>query len=66
MEKLIKNAIQCKECGDIIESTHTHNFVRCSCGSCAVDGGLEYQRILCKNRDVFVNLAVYEKTDKNK
>ena len=39
MEKIIRNVIQCKHCGDIIESTHVHDFKFCSCKSCAVDGG---------------------------
>ena len=39
MQMIIKNAIQCKLCGDIIESTDRHNYVECKCGACAVDGG---------------------------
>lgn len=42
MCKIIKNAVQCKHCGDIIESKHCHDYVTCSCGCCSVDGGLEY------------------------
>ena len=42
MKKLIKNAIQCLKCMDIIESKFQHDFKRCSCGSCSVDGGLVY------------------------
>ena len=42
--KIIKNAIQCKKCGDIIESKYTHDFKFCSCGACAVDGGHVYLR----------------------
>lgn len=38
--------IRCKECGDIIESKHVHDFVRCKCGSIAIDGGDDYMRIL--------------------
>ena len=26
MEKIITNKIRCKKCGDIIESTHRHDF----------------------------------------
>lgn len=37
--KIIKNCIKCKHCGDIIESTSTHDFKFCSCGKVAVDGG---------------------------
>lgn len=43
-ERIIKNAAKCKKCGDIIESKHTHDFVMCSCGSIAVDGGHDYLR----------------------
>ena len=39
---IIHNRIKCKRCGDIIESTHRHDFKWCSCGQCAVDGGHDY------------------------
>ena len=42
--KIIKNAIRCKKCGDIIESEYTHDFKRCACGACCVDGGRSYLR----------------------
>lgn len=61
MRKLIKNAIRCKHCGDIIESKSVHNFVQCSCGSCFVDGGLDYIRLGFKTSpdDDFENLCEY-------
>lgn len=37
--------IKCKKCGDIIQSMHRHNFVRCKCGSIFIDGGSEYVRM---------------------
>ena len=40
--KIIRNAIRCNICGDEIESKYRHNYVRCSCGACAVDGGHDY------------------------
>ncbi len=43
---ILKNRIKCKKCNDIIESRHTHDFVECKCGACAVDGGHEYLRRL--------------------
>lgn len=46
MEKIIRNVIRCKHCGDVIESRDAHDFVTCSCGCCSVDGGLEYLRRL--------------------
>lgn len=44
MQKIIRNAIRCKHCGDIIESISCHHFVVCSCGCCSVDGGHDYLR----------------------
>lgn len=41
---VLSNKIQCNRCGDIIESKHVHDFVMCSCGSCATDGGTSYMR----------------------
>ena len=41
---ITRNAIKCKKCGDIIESKYTHDYVSCSCGLCAADGGLDYLR----------------------
>lgn len=41
---LVKNAIKCKKCDEVIESKYTHDFKWCSCGSCAVDGGHDYLR----------------------
>lgn len=38
------NKCQCKKCGDIIESKHTHDFKWCKCKSIAVDGGKDYIR----------------------
>jgi len=44
MHKIIRNAIQCKHCGDTIESENVHGYVTCSCGACSVDGGHDYLR----------------------
>lgn len=46
---IIRNAIRCRHCGDVIESRSVHDFKYCSCGACAVDGGLEYLRRCAKN-----------------
>ena len=48
---LIRNRIKCNHCGDIIESTFTHDFRRCKCGAVAVDGGLDYAKRLYKSDD---------------
>jgi hypothetical protein len=39
-----RNRARCKLCGDIIESTHLHDFVWCSCHAIFVDGGTDYRR----------------------
>ena len=44
MEKIIKNSICCKKCGDVIESKNVHDLVSCKCGNCSVDGGKQYIR----------------------
>lgn len=44
MAKIVKNVIRCTKCGDVIESTHHHDFKWCKCGACAVDGGHLYLR----------------------
>ncbi len=43
-KRITKNAVRCRKCGEEIESRHVHDFVRCGCGSVAVDGGHEYLR----------------------
>lgn len=42
--KIVRNAVKCKSCGDVVESTHRHDFRACGCGSVSVDGGTDYLR----------------------
>ena len=58
MRKIIKNAIQCNLCGDIIESTDRHQYVPCKCGACAVDGGHDYLRRSFRDKDCYTDLSV--------
>ena len=53
---LRRNAIRCNICGDEIESR------TCSCGACAVDGGLDYIR-RTGNRANFTDISIYEEVD---
>ncbi|MBC8589669.1 hypothetical protein SAMN02745784_02168 [Tissierella praeacuta DSM 18095] len=57
--KILKNSIQCKYCGDIIESKIVHDFVTCFCGRCSLDGGKEYLRRLVKE-DSYIELSIIE------
>lgn len=41
---LLRNAIRCNLCGDIIQSRDRHDFQRCRCKACFVDGGLDLIR----------------------
>ena len=59
-QKIIKNSIRCKSCGDILESKHVHDFVQCSCGACAADGGKDYLRRLFKTEGCYEELSVVE------
>lgn len=42
--RIIRNMAKCLICGDVIESKHRHDFVRCGCGEIFVDGGKDYLR----------------------
>ena len=57
MKKIIKNAIQCKKCGEIIESKSRHDYVQCKCGSCAVDGGHNYLRRSTADSNLYIELS---------
>ena len=42
--EILRNAIKCTHCGEVIESKHVHDLKCCKCGCVHVDGGLEYLR----------------------
>jgi len=58
-----KNEIACKLCGNIIESTHRHDFKYCLCGEVFVDGGLDYLRRGANWNDNIMELSVYDDDD---
>ncbi|MGH8899419.1 MAG: DUF7695 domain-containing protein [Egibacteraceae bacterium] len=41
---ILRNRARCRLCGDVVESSHRHDFKWCSCHSVAVDGGRAYIR----------------------
>ena len=57
MKKIIKNAIRCKLCGDMIESKDCHDYVECKCGVCAVDGVHDYLKRNFKGPDCYVEFS---------
>ena len=64
MPRIIRNAIRCRKCGDIIESETVHDFRVCSCGACAVDSGHYYLR-RCGNLEDWEELSKAEKVEDN-
>lgn len=61
MRKIKRNVIKCSHCGDVIESTHVHDFKFCSCGTVAVDGGKQYcKRCFKGSPDDFEDLSEWE------
>jgi hypothetical protein len=56
-ERVITNKAQCRLCEDIIESTHTHDYVRCGCGEIAVDGGKSYRKRSAKDLNNVIELS---------
>lgn len=66
--QIIKNAVRCNCCGEVIESTYRHDYKTCSCGRVSVDGGHDYLRRCYASRDDFTEMSVTElvkKTDEN-
>ncbi len=61
-KKIRTNKIKCLKCGDIIESTSAHDFKFCSCGACAVDGGMEYLRRVGERED-WEELSEFDETE---
>ena len=59
-EEIISNKIKCKKCGDIIESKSTNDYIRCSCGAVAVDGGKDYLKRIGSEED-YEELSVTKK-----
>ena len=42
---LTRNAVQCLQCGIVLESLHRHDYRTCDCPNMTmVDGGLDYKR----------------------
>lgn len=57
---IIKNAVKCLVCGDIIESKHRHDYVTCGCGNVSVDGGTDYLKRSFKVDNTWEDLSEYE------
>lgn len=58
--KIVRNMAQCLVCGDVIESTYRHDFVRCTCGNLAVDGGKAYLKRSAQLMDQVEEMSTYD------
>lgn len=63
--RVVRNRCQCRKCGDIIESKHRHDFVRCKCGAIFTDGGTAYVRRGADSFDDIIDLSEYELKELN-
>ena len=60
--KISVNQVQCKRCGSIITSEHSHDLKWCKCRGVAVDGGRDYlKRLTGDPPSEFVELSKWEK-----
>ena len=54
---IVRNAIKCLLCNDIVESTHRHDFQQCFCGNVFVDGGYDYLRSGVRDPSAYLSLV---------
>jgi tRNA(Ile2) C34 agmatinyltransferase TiaS len=59
-KKILHNRAKCLECGEVVESTHRHDFRWCKCHKMAVDGGRDYIRRLAEDFSKVEELSEYE------
>lgn len=52
----MKNRAKCKLCQAVIESYHPQDYVSCSCGEIAIDGGLDYFKVVAKDYSNFLRI----------
>jgi len=52
----MKNRAKCRLCDSIIESFHVHDYVKCSCGEIAVDGGTDYYKAIERDFSNFLRV----------
>ena len=62
-KKVMVNKAKCKKCGEILESKFNHDFKTCSCKSLSVDGGLDYIRRSCKDKNLYEEMSEFEFID---
>ena len=57
---LLRNSAICNHCKDELESKHRHDFVKCSCGKLAIDGGKDYGRTLFETVEGYTDTSIHD------
>ena len=65
VRRVIRNAVRCNYCGDVVESTYRHDFQTCRCGRVSVDGGHDYLRRCANSPDDYTDLSETEEADED-
>lgn len=55
--RILRNAVRCVHCGEVIESNYCHDFKTCRCGCVSVDGGHDYLRRCCASQEDYTELS---------
>lgn len=51
MKENKRTGLRCNKCKDEIISLSIHDYRECKCGACAIDGGMDYTRIIGNEED---------------
>jgi len=57
-QAILQNSVLCLSCGDVIQSTHRHDYQTCSCRDVSVDGGYSYLKRSYAGPDSFLETSV--------
>jgi hypothetical protein len=63
LTKILSNVARCLVCGDIIESTHVHDYQECNCGEISIDGGTEYLKRSARNLMNLEDLSIVDEVE---
>lgn len=64
MRKIIRNAVKCNHCRNVIESKDRHGFQACPCGRVWIDGGYDYlRRGAMHGEEDYTEMAEFEEED---
>lgn len=57
------NGLVCRKCGQFIRSKNRHDFVKCECGACGVDGGSWYLKFMGNPNDYIPVVEYFEENE---